>query len=53
MQEAATYAEHIIDVGRRTPQVFEVRKGNNPDMHLAVVRKMIVIIREHAIHQDQ
>ncbi|HEY1459210.1 MAG TPA: hypothetical protein VGH59_04040 [Casimicrobiaceae bacterium] len=35
------------DVGRRTPQVFEVRKGNNPDMHLAVVRRMIVIIREH------
>ncbi len=35
------------DVGQRTPQSFEVRKGNNPDMRLAVVRKMIVLIREH------
>jgi hypothetical protein len=35
------------DVGQRTPQSFEVRKGNNPDMRLAVVRKMIAIIREH------
>ena len=35
------------DVGQRTPQTFEVRKGNNPDMEIAVVRKMIMIIREH------
>jgi outer membrane biosynthesis protein TonB len=35
------------DVGQRTPQSFEVRKGNNPDMRLAVVRKMITLIREH------
>jgi outer membrane biosynthesis protein TonB len=35
------------DVGQRTPQSFEVRKGNNPDMRIAVVRRMIVIIREH------
>jgi hypothetical protein len=35
------------DVGQRTPQSFEVRKGNNADMRVAVVRRMIVIIREH------
>ncbi len=35
------------DVGQRTPQSFEVRKGNNADMRIAVVRRMIVIIREH------
>ena len=35
------------EMGRQTPQMIEVRKGNNPDMHLAVVRRMIVIIREH------
>ena len=35
------------DIGRRAAQVFEVRKGNNPDIGIAVVRKMIAIIREH------
>ncbi len=35
------------DVRARTPQVFEVRKGNNPDMCFAVIRRMIIIIREH------
>lgn len=35
------------DMGRRTPQLIEVRKGNNSDMRIAVVRKMIAIIREH------
>ena len=35
------------DVGRRTPQVFEVRKGNNADMRIAVVRRMIAIIRDY------
>jgi hypothetical protein len=35
------------DMGRRTPQLIEVRKGNNSDMQIAVVRKMIEIIREH------
>jgi hypothetical protein len=35
------------DLGQRTPQSFEVRKGNNADMRIAVVRRMIVIIREH------
>ena len=35
------------DMGRRTPQLIEVRKGDNPDMRVAVVRRMIAIIREH------
>jgi outer membrane biosynthesis protein TonB len=35
------------DVGQRTPQSFEVRKGNNPDIRIAIVRRMIVIIREN------
>jgi hypothetical protein len=35
------------DMGRRTPQLIEVRKGDNSDMRIAVVRKMISIIREH------
>ena len=34
------------EVRQRTPQSFEVRKGNNPDMRTAVIRRMIVIIRE-------
>ena len=33
-------------MGRKTPQLIEVRKGNNADMRIAVVRRMIVIIRE-------
>ncbi len=32
-------------MGRKTPQLIEVRKGNNSDMRIAVVRKMIAIIR--------
>ncbi len=36
------------DMGRRTPQLVEVRKGDNSDMRIAVVRKMIAIIREHS-----
>ena len=35
------------DMGRRTPQLIEVRKGGNGDIRIAVVRRMIVIIREH------
>jgi hypothetical protein len=38
-------------MGRQTPQMIEVRKGNNPDMRIAVVRRMIIIIREHE-HED-
>lgn len=36
------------DMGRTTPQLIEVRKGNNADMRIAVVRKMIAIIREYS-----
>jgi len=32
--------------GSRTTQAYEVRLGNNADMRIAVVRKMIAIIRE-------
>jgi len=45
------YAEFIFygwnrDVNRNTKQVIEVRKGEHSDIRLAVVRKMIAIIRE-------
>ena len=48
----ADYAEFRFygwrrDIGRRAAQVFEVRKGNHADIRLAVVRRMIAIIREH------
>src|ERR1700682_2597749 len=33
-------------MGRKTPQLIEVRKGNNADMRIAVVRRMIAIIRD-------
>jgi len=36
------------EMGRRTPQLVEVRKGDNSDMRIAVVRKMIAIIRQHS-----
>ena len=35
------------EMRRNTKQLIEVRKGNNGDMRLAVVRKMIAIIREY------
>jgi hypothetical protein len=35
------------EVRARTPQTFEVRKENNPDMCTAVIRRMILIIRDH------
>ena len=46
------YGEFIFvgwnsDVGRRTQQLIEVRKGNASDIRLAMVRKMIEIIRRH------
>jgi hypothetical protein len=46
------YAEFLFfgwnkDIARNTTQVIEVRKGNNSDIRIAVVRRMIVIIREH------
>ena len=34
------------EMGRRTPQLIEVRKGDNADMRIAVVRRMIAIIRQ-------
>jgi hypothetical protein len=36
------------DIRRNTKQLIEVRKGDNSDIRIAVVRKMISIIREHA-----
>lgn len=46
------YAEFLFhgwnkDVGRNTKQLIEVRRGNNNDIRIAVVRKMIAIIREY------
>ena len=35
------------EIRRKTKQLITVRKGNNSDMRIAVVRKMIAIIREH------
>lgn len=35
------------DIRRNTKQLIEVRKGNNPDTRIAVVRRMIAIIRDH------
>ena len=35
------------DISRNSRQVIEVRKGDNADIRLAVVRKMIGIVREH------
>jgi outer membrane biosynthesis protein TonB len=49
---AYDYAEFLFygwnkDIKRNTAQVIEVRKGNNSDIRIAVVRRMIVIIRDH------
>jgi hypothetical protein len=46
------YAEFIFngwnrDILRNTTQLIEVRKGNNSDIRIAVVRRMIAIIREY------
>lgn len=46
------YAEFLFfgwnrDIARRTSQRIEVRRGSNNDIRLAVVRRMIAIIREH------
>jgi hypothetical protein len=35
------------DIKRRTFQVIEVRKGDNADINIAIVRKIIAIIREY------
>ena len=34
-------------IRRNARQMIEVRRGDNPTMEIAVVRKMIAIIREH------
>jgi len=36
------------EMGRRTPQLIEVRKGSNPNMQIAVVRRIIAIIRQYS-----
>lgn len=35
------------NIGRTAAQTIEVQRGNNPDIQIAIVRKMISIIREH------
>ena len=35
------------DIRRNTTQLIEVRKGDNADIRIAVIRSMIAIIREH------
>jgi hypothetical protein len=35
------------EIRRAAAQVVEVRRGDNPDIRIAIVRKMIAIIREH------
>lgn len=42
-----TFVGWNSDARRRTKQLIEVRIGNNSDIRIAVVRKMIAIIREH------
>jgi hypothetical protein len=49
---AYDYAEFLFygwnqEARHNTAQLIEVRKGSNPDIRLAVVRRMIAIIREH------
>src|SRR4029453_23052 len=34
------------EIGRQAPQRVEVRKGSNPSIDIAIVRRMIAIIRE-------
>ena len=35
------------DIKRRAAQTIEVKKGNNPDIRIAVIRRMIAIIRQY------
>jgi outer membrane biosynthesis protein TonB len=35
------------DIKRRTYQRIEVKKGDNPDINTAIIRRIIAIIREH------
>ncbi len=48
---SSDYAEFTFfgwnkDIRRNSKQLIEVRKGDNSDIHIAVVRRMIAIIRE-------
>jgi len=42
-----TFVGWNVDARRRTKQLIEVRKGNNSDIRVAVVRRMIAIIRQY------
>jgi hypothetical protein len=42
-----TFVGWNTDIRRRVKSLVEVRKGNNSDIRIAVVRKIIAIIREH------
>lgn len=47
------YAEFLFlgwnnEISRNTKQLIEVRRGNNSDIRIAVVRRMIAIIRENS-----
>ena len=35
------------DISRNAKQLIEVRRGDNPDIRIAVIRRMIAIVREH------
>lgn len=35
------------DISRRTFQVLDIRRGSNPNISIAIVRRIIEIIREH------
>jgi hypothetical protein len=35
------------DINRRASQLIEVRRGTNPDIRIAVIRRMIAIIRQY------
>lgn len=50
---SSDYAEFLFygwnnEISRNTKQLIEVRRGNNSDIRIAVVRRMISIIRENA-----
>jgi hypothetical protein len=51
-QLGSDYAEFVYhgwrsDIGRNTKQLIAVRKGANPDIRIAVVRRVIALIREN------
>ncbi len=42
-----TYHGWRSDIGRNTKQLIAVHRGNNPDIRIVVVRRMIAIIRDN------